>query len=103
MFGRARRRRTNRKLQKISSPRWADMDIGGRAAEAMCWENHPVQTRRSGSVAGWAEIARGPTRQAEHRTARSQTQHTCGGPVFGRLTPGCPRCRELRAGAPKRS
>ena len=25
--------------------------------------------------------------------------HTCGGPVFGRLTGGCPRCDELRAGA----
>ena len=28
------------------------------------------------------------------------TQHTCGGPVFGRKTPGCPRCDELLAGAP---
>ena len=29
------------------------------------------------------------------------TKHTCGGPVFGRLSePGsCPRCDELRAGA----
>lgn len=27
------------------------------------------------------------------------TQHTCGGPVFGRKTPGCPRCDELIAGA----
>jgi len=27
------------------------------------------------------------------------TQHTCGGPVFGRKTPGCPRCDELLAGA----
>jgi hypothetical protein len=32
------------------------------------------------------------------------TKHTCGGPVFGRLAePGtCPRCDELRAGAPVR-
>ena len=30
------------------------------------------------------------------------TQHTCGGPVFGRKTPGCPRCDELLAGAPAR-
>lgn len=27
------------------------------------------------------------------------TQHTCGGPVFGKKTPGCPRCDELLAGA----
>lgn len=27
------------------------------------------------------------------------TKHTCGGPVFGRRTPGCPRCDELIAGA----
>lgn len=27
------------------------------------------------------------------------TKHTCGGPVFGRLTEGCARCAELRAGA----
>lgn len=27
------------------------------------------------------------------------TQHTCGGPVFGHKTPGCPRCDELLAGA----
>ena len=27
------------------------------------------------------------------------TRHTCGGPVFGRKTPGCPRCDELAAGA----
>lgn len=27
------------------------------------------------------------------------TQHTCGGPVFGRKTAGCPRCDELLAGA----
>ena len=25
--------------------------------------------------------------------------HTCAGPVFGRLTGGCPRCDELQAGA----
>jgi hypothetical protein len=30
------------------------------------------------------------------------TKHTCGGPSFGRLTPGCPRCDELKAGAPAR-
>ena len=27
------------------------------------------------------------------------TAHTCGGPVFGRRTIGCPRCDELVAGA----
>ena len=27
------------------------------------------------------------------------TKHTCGGPVFGRLTRGCPRCDELLAWA----
>ena len=27
------------------------------------------------------------------------TKHTCGGPVFGRLNPGCARCDELLAGA----
>jgi len=29
----------------------------------------------------------------------SATRHSCGGPVFGRLTDGCPRCDELRDGA----
>ncbi len=29
----------------------------------------------------------------------ARTQHTCGGPKFGRLTEGCPRCDELRGGA----
>lgn len=28
------------------------------------------------------------------------TKHDCGGPVFGALSPGCPRCDELAAGAP---
>jgi hypothetical protein len=27
------------------------------------------------------------------------TQHTCGGPAFGRKTAGCPRCDELLRGA----
>ena len=27
------------------------------------------------------------------------TKHTCGGPVFGRRTAGCPRCEELACGA----
>ena len=27
------------------------------------------------------------------------TRHTCGGPSFGRLTAGCPRCDELLEGA----
>lgn len=27
------------------------------------------------------------------------TKHTCGGPVFGKLTAGCPRCDELAQGA----
>lgn len=27
------------------------------------------------------------------------TKHTCGGPIFGRKTAGCPRCDELIAGA----
>ena len=27
------------------------------------------------------------------------TRHDCGGPVFGRKLPGCPRCDELIAGA----
>lgn len=26
-------------------------------------------------------------------------KHTCGGPTFGRLTQGCPRCDELKDGA----
>jgi hypothetical protein len=26
-------------------------------------------------------------------------EHTCGGPVFGRLEAGCPRCDELKDGA----
>ena len=28
------------------------------------------------------------------------TKHTCGGPVFGKKTPGCPRCDELLSGSP---
>jgi len=31
------------------------------------------------------------------------TKHTCGGPKFGRKTPGCPRCDELIAGAAPRA
>jgi len=30
----------------------------------------------------------------------STTNHTCGGPVFGKKTAGCPRCDEMIAGAP---
>lgn len=33
----------------------------------------------------------------------TQTKHTCGGPKFGKLTAGCPRCDELLAGARPRS
>lgn len=33
------------------------------------------------------------------KTATATTKHTCGGPIFGRKTPGCPRCDELLAGA----
>lgn len=32
----------------------------------------------------------------------SNAKHTCGGPSFGRKTPGCPRCDELLAGVPTR-
>lgn len=32
-----------------------------------------------------------------------KTTHTCGGPVFGQKTPGCPRCDELLAGAAPRA
>jgi hypothetical protein len=32
-------------------------------------------------------------------TTTRTTAHTCGGPTFGRKTPGCPRCDELIAGA----
>ena len=35
-------------------------------------------------------------------TKTNGTKHTCGGPSFGRLTAGCPRCDELAAGAPAR-
>ena len=35
-------------------------------------------------------------------TKSTTTKHTCGGPSFGRLTAGCPRCDELAAGAPAR-
>jgi|HubBroStandDraft_6_1064221.scaffolds.fasta_scaffold1349145_1 hypothetical protein len=31
-------------------------------------------------------------------TKSTTTKHTCGGPTFGRKTPGCPRCDELLAG-----
>jgi hypothetical protein len=31
--------------------------------------------------------------------SQTTTRHTCGGPAFGRKTPGCPRCDELLAGA----
>lgn len=33
-------------------------------------------------------------------TTTTTTKHTCGGPVFGKLTAGCPRCDELKAGKP---
>lgn len=33
-------------------------------------------------------------------TSTKTAKHTCGGPVFGRKTPGCPRCDEMLAGAP---
>jgi len=32
-------------------------------------------------------------------TMETKRLHTCGGPSFGRKTPGCPRCDELIAGA----
>ena len=32
-------------------------------------------------------------------TKSATSKHTCGGPAFGRKTPGCPRCDELLAGA----
>lgn len=32
-------------------------------------------------------------------TTTTTTRHTCGGPSFGRKTPGCPRCDELLNGA----
>lgn len=32
-------------------------------------------------------------------TKSTTTKHTCGGPVFGKKTPGCPRCDELLDGA----
>lgn len=32
-------------------------------------------------------------------TMETVLKHTCGGPVFGRKTPGCPRCDQLLAGA----
>ena len=32
-------------------------------------------------------------------TKSTTTKHTCGGPSFGRLTAGCPRCDELAGGA----
>ena len=35
--------------------------------------------------------------------AETKTGHTCGGPKFGRKTPGCPRCDELLNGAEPRS
>lgn len=34
--------------------------------------------------------------------SETTTRHTCGGPAWGRLTDGCPRCEELRSGAPAR-
>lgn len=36
------------------------------------------------------------------QTKTHATKHTCGGPSFGRLTVGCPRCDELAAGAAPR-
>lgn len=35
--------------------------------------------------------------------AVSMVKHTCGGPSFGRLTAGCPRCEELQGGAEPRA
>lgn len=39
---------------------------------------------------------------AWNRSETKNTKHTCGGPVWGKKTPGCPRCDELLAGAPAR-
>jgi hypothetical protein len=36
---------------------------------------------------------------AWNRSETKTTKHSCGGPVFGRLTAGCPRCDELARGA----
>lgn len=35
----------------------------------------------------------------ESKPGAMTTKHTCGGPVFGKRTAGCPRCDELAAGA----
>jgi hypothetical protein len=40
--------------------------------------------------------------QPGREAVTTPTAHTCGGPKFGRKTPGCPRCDELLAGAPAR-
>ncbi len=32
----------------------------------------------------------------------TETKHTCGGPSFGRLMVGCPRCDELASGSKPR-
>jgi hypothetical protein len=32
-----------------------------------------------------------------------KTKHNCGGPKFGKLVDGCPRCEELKSGAKPRS
>ena len=47
-------------------------------------------------------LLRGRTRAEPEVEVEVEAVHTCGGPVFGRLTGGCPRCDELRAGAAPR-
>jgi hypothetical protein len=53
------------------------------------------------SVPGWVAWNEEADRKAAAEVAARQAKlaHTCGGPVFGRKTPGCPRCDQLSNGA----
>jgi hypothetical protein len=63
------------------------------AAQRATRPAHPAQVTGH----GWPEFWLTRT-QLDHANSAT-TKHTCGGPVFGRKTPGCPRCDELLAGA----
>jgi len=46
---------------------------------------------------------RSTTNAIDEAPINDEAVHTCGGPIFGRLTDGCPRCDQLKGGAkPKR-
>lgn len=72
----------------------AGLEIDGELIRgAVSAFTHNQRTRETNST----KVARTQS-PAEHSEAKP-VKHTCGGPVFGKKTPGCPRCDQLLAGA----